>query len=87
MPAFMRLSTLLRLDSKCELASKLSRLSNPWLSEGRAFGWATWERPEGYRAEDGVSGIELRDGDSSEGLRRVCNCRPMPWETVEECLL
>jgi len=38
MPTFMRLSTLLRRESKCELASKLTRLSKPWLSEGRALG-------------------------------------------------
>jgi hypothetical protein len=36
-PEFTRLSTLLRRESKCEPASMLSRLSKPWLSDGRAL--------------------------------------------------
>jgi hypothetical protein len=41
MPTFMRLSTLLRRESKCEPASMLSRLSpKPWLREGNGtLGW------------------------------------------------
>lgn len=38
MPAFMRLSTLLRRESKWEVDSTLNRLSKPWLSDGSAFG-------------------------------------------------
>jgi hypothetical protein len=41
-PTFMRLSTLLRRESKCEPASMLKRLSpNPWLREGN--GALCWE--------------------------------------------
>jgi hypothetical protein len=36
-PTFMRLSTLLRRESNCELASTLSRLSKAWLSDGRVL--------------------------------------------------
>ena len=44
----------------------------------------TWCRPIGYLAEDGVSGTECRDGESS-ALRMVCSCRPMVLlETVDE---
>lgn len=41
------------------------------------------DNPEGYLLEDGVSGTELRDGESS-GFSRVCSWRPMVLETVEE---
>jgi hypothetical protein len=40
MPAFIRLSTLLRLESaNWELTSTLSLWSKPWLSDGRALDW------------------------------------------------
>jgi hypothetical protein len=54
--------------------------SSEWL--GRT--WDDCEKPEGYLADDGVSGTEWRDGESSEGLRRVCTWSPMFWETVDE---
>lgn len=82
MPAFIRLSTLLRRESKWEEpASKLRRWSKPWLREGNALD--CWE---GYRAEEGVSGIEFLDGESS-AFRIVCNWRPMVFDTPDECLL
>lgn len=82
-PAFIRLSTLLRRESKCVPVSKLKRLSNPWLREGRAFVlvWVSRRHGhdlqiptgcDGYRAEEGVSGTELREGESS-ALRIVCS--------------
>lgn len=43
----------------------------------------TCESPDGYLAEEGVSGTELRDGESS-ALSMVCSCRPMLFDTVEE---
>lgn len=43
----------------------------------------TCESPDGYLADEGVSGTELRDGESS-ALSMVCSCRPMLFDTVEE---
>ena len=39
--------------------------------------------PDGYLADDGVSGTEWREGESS-ALRIVCSCNPMLLETPEE---
>ena len=79
-PLFMRLSMLLRRESKCEPVSVLSLLSKPWFTGGRVVDGC--ERPDGNLLDDGVSGTECREGESS-GLRSVCSCRPM-LETVEE---
>jgi hypothetical protein len=43
----------------------------------------TCESPDGYLAEEGVPGTELRDGESS-ALRMVCSWRPMLFDTVDE---
>ena len=50
------------------------------------FNHTCCEYPDGCRLEDGVSGTELREGDSS-GLRSVCTLRLMLGlllETVDE---
>jgi hypothetical protein len=41
------------------------------------------DKPDGYLLDDGVSGTELRDGESS-GFRRVWSWRPMVAETADE---
>ena len=38
---------------------------------------------DGYLPDEGVSGTEIRDGESS-ALRMVCSCNPMVFETPEE---
>jgi len=82
MPELTRLSTLLRRESKCEPASMLSLLSKAWFNDGRVLDCC--ERPDGYLLDDGVSGTECREGESS-GLRSVCNWSPMLLlETVDE---
>lgn len=82
MPEFIRLSTLLRRESRYEdEASRLWRLSNAWLNDGNAWGVC-----DGWRADCGVSGMEFREGESS-ALRMVWSWRPVVLETPDECLL
>jgi hypothetical protein len=51
--------------------------------ESEGFCYTCWETPDGYLTKDGVSGRELREGDSS-GLSSVCTWRPMVLERVDE---